>query len=109
MVYAMKRVKLRFAGLTIDFVDREQALNRVLDWADKGVSNVKVVFGPEGCGKTAWLRQSAELLKGLGFDVIYFNPVEREVFIELELYDLRKEFLRFVEDLAKSNAFANIA
>ena len=38
---------------------------------------VHVVYGPEGCGKTAWLRQSAVLLRELGFHVIYVDALHR--------------------------------
>jgi len=75
---AVRRVGLRFApGLTVRFADREAGLGRVREWAEKGMVRVQVVFGPEGCGKTAWLLQSAELLRGLGFDVVYVDPLRR--------------------------------
>ena len=105
----MRRIKLPFAGLAVYFIDRELALKRVFDWAEKGTYPVQVVFGPEGCGKTAWLRQSAELLKDMGFDVIYFNPIERDVFVELGFHDLKRDFMRLVEELSKQHMAANIA
>jgi hypothetical protein len=37
-----------------------------------------VVFGPEGCGKTAWLKQAAETLRELGFEAIYIDPMRKE-------------------------------
>jgi len=80
----MRRIKLSFAqDVEVVFVDREMALKKIGEWAEKGVINVQVVFGPEGCGKSAWLRQSSEVLRGLGFDVIYINPVEKEFYAEL--------------------------
>ncbi|WP_374119582.1 ATP-binding protein [Pyrobaculum sp. 3827-6] len=39
---------------------------------------MQLVYGLEGCGKSAWLKQAAELLKELGYDVIYVNPLQRE-------------------------------
>ena len=44
-------------------MDRDLALRRVEDWAGGGTYPVQVVYGPEGCGKSAWLRQSVELLR----------------------------------------------
>ena len=49
----MRRIKLRFAGLEVEFADRERALQQVLEWSEKGTWQPVVVFGPEGCGKTA--------------------------------------------------------
>ena len=94
----VKRIKLNLAGAQVEFVDRGQALKRIEYWVDHGVSVVQVVYGPEGCGKTAWLRQSAELLKELGFDVIYVNPVEREFMIEAGVEDIRKRFLEILRE-----------
>ncbi|MEM4493889.1 MAG: ATP-binding protein, partial [Pyrobaculum sp.] len=63
----MERIKLPFAsGLEVEFVDRQLALKKVEEWAERSTYPVQVVFGPEGCGKTAWLRQSAVLLRELG-------------------------------------------
>ncbi len=93
----MRRIKLPFtAQLEIEFVDRDLALRRVEEWAEKGVVDVKVVFGPEGCGKTSWLRQSAELLKELGFDVIYVDPIKRDFIAYTDL----KEFVRKLVEAA---------
>ena len=90
----MKGVELDFAGVGLNSL-RDLALGRVVDWANRGTYPVQVVYGPEGCGKTAWLRQSAELLRELGFSVIYVNPVEREFVIEVGVEDVR----RFLETL----------
>ena len=65
----VRRIKLSLANKLIKFVDRDLGLRQVEDWANKGTYPVQVVYGPEGCGKTAWLRQSAELLRELGFEV----------------------------------------
>ncbi|MEM1610719.1 MAG: ATP-binding protein [Sulfolobales archaeon] len=105
----MKRVRLRFVDdIEIDFVDREQALKRVVEWAEKGMINVQVVYGPEGCGKTAWLKQSAELLRELGFDVIYVNPVEREFYAEIGVKDVKNRLLEIVRG-ATDDAWGRVA
>ena len=49
----MKRIKLTFAGLTIEFTDRNRALERVEEWVKGVISQPIVVYGPEGCGKSA--------------------------------------------------------
>ena len=103
------RVKLGFADLTIEFVDRELALRLIEDWARRGTFPVQVIYGPEGCGKTALLRQSAELLRELGFEVIYVNPIDREVFAEFSIVGLRDEFLRLAREALTQNALGKLA
>lgn len=85
-ITCMKRIKLSFTpGLEVQFVDRELALKRVEEWAVKSTRFPQVVFGPEGCGKTAWMRQSAVLLRELGFEVMYIDVLHRyfEVFTDV--------------------------
>jgi energy-coupling factor transporter ATP-binding protein EcfA2 len=72
------RVKLRFAGLEVEFADRDRGIRHVYELAEKGTRFPVVVFGPEGCGKTAWLRQATEILKENNFDVIYVDPLRKE-------------------------------
>jgi hypothetical protein len=73
------RVKLLFTpGLDVEFTDRGRAIQQVEEIAGEGTRFPIVVFGPEGCGKTAWLKQSVEVLKELGFDVIYIDPVRKD-------------------------------
>jgi len=75
----MKRVKLRFTPkLEVEFVDRDRGIRHVYELAEKGTRFPVVVFGPEGCGKTAWLRQAAEVLKEQGFDAIYIDVLSKE-------------------------------
>jgi len=74
----MRRVKLSFArGLEVEFCDRERAIQQVEEIAGEGTRLPVVVYGPEGCGKTSWLLQAVEVLKDLGFSIIYFNPLRR--------------------------------
>ncbi|AEM38331.1 AAA ATPase [Pyrolobus fumarii 1A] len=74
-----RRVRLVFApGLTVEFVDRERGLRQVEGLAGRGTRFPVVIYGPEGCGKTAFLRQVFEVLKSLGYSVVYVNPLGRE-------------------------------
>jgi AAA+ ATPase superfamily predicted ATPase len=73
------KIKLSFTpGLEIEFVDRERALKQVEDFAEKGTRFPIVVFGPEGCGKTAWLKQATFILRELGFEAIYIDPLHKD-------------------------------
>jgi len=74
----VRRVELELApGLVVEFADRERALGQVEEWAERGTRWPIVVFGPEGCGKTAFLRQAASGLRELGYDVFYLHPLDR--------------------------------
>jgi predicted AAA+ superfamily ATPase len=60
----VKRITLELApGVETEFVDRDRALAQVKEWAERRHRFPIVIFGPEGCGKTAFLRQAAA---GLG-------------------------------------------
>jgi energy-coupling factor transporter ATP-binding protein EcfA2 len=74
----MRRVKLSLLpGLEVEFTDRDGALRQVEDWAREGTRWPIVIFGPEGCGKSAFLRQAAAMLRDLGYDVVYVDPLHR--------------------------------
>jgi energy-coupling factor transporter ATP-binding protein EcfA2 len=88
----MKRVKLDFANLKVEFTDRERAVRQVEEWSERGTWHPVVVFGPEGCGKTAWLKQAAELLRELGFESIYVDPMRKEFVAHTEVKELVDKF-----------------
>ncbi len=70
---------------------------------------MQVVYGPEGCGKTAWLLQSVEMLKELGFDVIYINIPNKEVLAEFNIADLRSKFITLAREAIAQNALGRLA
>jgi len=73
----MLRIPLEFApGVKIRFIGREIALRKIVEWSERGVGFPIVVYGPEGCGKTSWLRQSIKILEKMDYKVIYVNPAE---------------------------------
>jgi len=88
----MRRVELSFAGLKVEFCDRERALRQVEEFAERGTWHPVVVFGPEGCGKTAWLKQAAELLRELGFEAIYVDPMRKEFVAHTDVKELVDKF-----------------
>ena len=74
----MRRITLNLLpGLGVEFVDRDRALAQVVEWAEKSTRWPVVIFGPEGCGKTAFLRQAAFAMRELGYDVFYIDPLHR--------------------------------
>jgi energy-coupling factor transporter ATP-binding protein EcfA2 len=95
----VKRVKLRFTeDLEIEFTDREQGIKQALELARKGTRFPLVVFGPEGCGKSAWLRQVAEIFKEEGFDTIYLNPLEKKILAEIGVKDVKERLLEILRE-----------
>jgi len=74
----VERIKLEITpSVETEFVDRDRALEQVVEWAEKSTRWPVVIFGPEGCGKTAFLRQSTVMLRELGYDVFYLHPLDR--------------------------------
>jgi len=56
----VRRVELELvSGFRVEFADRERALGQVEEWAERGTRFPVVIFGPEGCGKSAFLRQAS--------------------------------------------------
>ena len=85
----MRKVRLPFAAdVEVEFCDRVRALQQVEELARKGTRYPVVVFGPEGCGKSAWLKQSAEVLRGVDYDVIYVDPLHKEFVTYTEVRDV---------------------
>ncbi len=74
----MRRIRIPFAGREVEFVDREAALRQLVELAEGGTWWPLVVYGPEGCGKTALLRQAFEFFRGLGYSAVYVSPLEEE-------------------------------
>jgi len=89
----VKRIKLRFEDLQIEFTDRDRALRQATKWADEGTGIPVVIFGPEGCGKTAFLLQAAAMLRELDYDVFYLHPLDRVFEAEVEEVDVKRAFL----------------
>jgi len=93
----VKRIKVEIApGVELEFVDRDRALAQVVEWSERGTRFPIVVFGPEGCGKTAFLRQAAAVLRDLGYDVFYLHPLDRVFAAEVDDADVKALFLELV-------------
>jgi len=106
----MKRIKVEIApGVKTEFVDRDRALAQVEEWAERGTRLPVVIFGPEGCGKTAFLRQAASALRELGYDVFYLHPLDRVFEAEVSPPDVKKAFLKFVERAVAEEAVGRVA
>jgi len=95
----VRRVELLFAPeLRIVFSDREKALKQVYEFAEKGTRYPVVVFGPEGCGKTAWLKQATEIFRELGFEAIYVDPLHRDFIAYTDVSEVVKKLSEAVAE-----------
>ncbi|NAZ34899.1 MAG: hypothetical protein GU356_11600 [Pyrobaculum sp.] len=78
------------SSVKTEFTDRDRALAQIAEWAEKGTRWPVVVFGPEGCGKTAFLRQAAAMLRELGCDFFYLHLLDRVFAAEVDDPALRR-------------------
>ena len=76
--------------MEVEFADRGRAIKQVEDFAEKGTRYPIIVFGPEGCGKTAWLKQSIEVLRRYGYDAIYIDPLHKKFIAYTDVEDVVK-------------------
>jgi energy-coupling factor transporter ATP-binding protein EcfA2 len=105
----VKRIRLRFDDLQIEFTDRDRALGQVSEWADRGTGNPVVIFGPEGCGKTAFLLQAAAMLKEMGYDVFYLHPLDKIFEAEIEEVDVKRAFIDLAQRAIAEDALGRVA
>jgi hypothetical protein len=105
----VRRIKLSFADLEVEFVDRDRGIEQVLEWSERGTWFPVVVFGPEGCGKTAWLKQAAEVLREGGYEVFYIHPLDKLVYAEVSVPSIREAFLEFARKAIAEDALSRIA
>jgi len=102
---AVRRIRLRFAlGVEVEFADRERAIRQLEDVAARGTRLPLVVFGPEGCGKTALFRQAMEVFKDHGYTVIYVDPLaetlRERIAVSSDARDVAVSILERVEPTA---------
>jgi hypothetical protein len=95
-------------GLEVEFVDRDRALAQVVEWAEKSTRWPVVIFGPEGCGKTAFLRQAASGLRDLGYDVLYLHPLDRVFAAEVDDADVKTLFLDLVRETLEDERWGRL-
>jgi hypothetical protein len=106
----VKRIRLVFTpGVETEFVDRDRALAQLAEWAEKSTRFPVVVFGPEGCGKTAFLRQAASGLRELGYDVFYLHPLDRVFAAEVDDPDVKSLFADLLRKTLEDERWGRMA
>jgi hypothetical protein len=83
-----------------EFTDRDHALAQIAEWAEKSTRFPVVVFGPEGCGKSAFLRQAAEALGEFGFDVVYVDAAHRDFAAYTDVAEVARRLLDAASDVS---------
>jgi hypothetical protein len=106
----VKRIAVEIApGVETEFVDRDRALAQVVEWAQRGTRFPVVIFGPEGCGKTAFLRQAASGLRELGYDVFYLHPLDKVFAAEVDDADVKSLFVDLVRKTLEDERWGRLA
>jgi len=106
----VKRIRVGIApGVETEFVDRDRALAQVVEWAERGTRFPVVIFGPEGCGKTAFLRQASVMLRELGYDVFYLHPLDKIFAAEVDDPDVKTLFTELVRKTLEDEKWGRLA
>jgi len=106
----VKRIKVEIApGVETEFVDRDRALAQIAEWAQRGTRFPIVIFGPEGCGKTAFLRQAAAMLRDLGYDVFYLHPLDGVFAAEVDDPEVKSLFVDLVRKTLEDEKWGRLA
>ena len=96
-------------GVATEFVDRDRAVEQLEEWAERSTAYPVVIFGPEGCGKTAFLRQAASALRELGFDVFYLHPLDRMFAADVDDVDVKTLFLELARRTLEDEKWGRMA
>ena len=59
-----------------------------------------VIFGPEGCSKSAFLRQAAEVLREFGYDVIYVDVAHTNFIAHTDVNEVVKKLIEVVSEVS---------
>jgi len=106
----VKRIAVEIApGVETEFMDRDRALAQVAEWAERGTRFPVVIFGPEGCGKTAFLRQASVMLRDLGYDVFYLHPLDKVFAAEVDDPDVKTLFADLVRKTLEDERWGRLA
>jgi AAA+ ATPase superfamily predicted ATPase len=95
----VKRVRLPFTPrIEVEFTDRERGIKQIYEIGERGTRFPIVVFGPEGCGKTSWLKQATVILGEMGFEVFYVNPLYRDFIAKTDIREVVNKFIEAVSE-----------
>jgi hypothetical protein len=101
----VRRAAVKFANLDIEFTDRDRAIGQVAEWGGEGTLRPVVIYGPEGCGKTAFLKQAATILRDLGYDAVYVDVARMDFVAHTDVADVAK---RLIDAAAETSGVAQL-
>jgi hypothetical protein len=104
----MKRIRVGFANTLIQFVDRDKGVKQIYEFGERGTGFPIVIYGPEGCGKSVLLLQAVEVLKEMGYSVIYFNPLRRRFEAEIGIESVKQAILDRLKQASTEHEFARL-
>jgi hypothetical protein len=95
----VKKIKLPFTPrIEVEFTDRDRGIKQIYEIGERGTRFPIVVFGPEGCGKTSWLKQATVILGEMGFEVFYVNPLYRDFIAKTDIREVVNKFIEAVSE-----------
>jgi len=101
----MRRIRVKFANLDVEFTDRDKAIRQVIEWGERSTIRPVVIFGPEGCGKSAFLKQAAAILRELGYDAIYVDVAHMDFIAHTDVTDVVK---RLIDAMSEASGVAQL-
>jgi len=81
-------------------VDRDVAIGQVVEWGERSTRYPVVIFGPEGCGKSAFLRQATEVLREFGYDVVYVDVAHINFIARTDVNEVVKKLIEVVSEVS---------
>jgi hypothetical protein len=81
-------------------VDRDVVIGQVVEWGERSTRYPVVIFGPEGCGKSAFLRQATEVLREFGYDVIYVDIAHMNFIAHTDVNEVVKKLIEVVSEVS---------
>jgi hypothetical protein len=95
----VKKIKLPFTPrIEVEFTNRDRGIKQIYEIGERGTRFPIVVFGPEGCGKTSWLKQATVILGEMGFEVFYVNPLYRDFIAKTDIREVVNKFIEAVSE-----------
>ncbi|KUO92114.1 MAG: AAA family ATPase, partial [Caldivirga sp. JCHS_4] len=77
--------------------------------AERGTLFPIVIFGPEGCGKTAFLKQAAAVLREFGYDVVYVDVSHLDFVAHTDVAEVVKRLVDAVSEVSGTAAQVRLA
>ena len=81
-------------------MDRDVAIEQVVEWGERSTRYPVVIFGPGGCGKSAFLRQATEVLREFGYDVVYVDVAHMNFIANTDVNEVVRKLIEVVSEVS---------